>query len=200
MQEIKEGPRTKTFISRGLNALKLNWKIDCEIQVPILNGSELSIPISYGPHLLNAKGIKILLKEGVQLTEGLLSWRRKTCKLRRAKSSHSKKFLKRFVAVRAGIALDSLNPLFHGVFPYPDDLLAFFLSHHTGCFHFFSNVGQKLRSLPFVVHEIFVLIMGRDGDPCDIPLIVPCRGDNHAFDLGYFAWALSQKLTALPLD
>jgi hypothetical protein len=42
--------------------------------------------------------------------------------------------------------------------------------------------------------------MRRDGNPGDIPLIVPCRGDNDTSNLAYFAWTFSQELTALLFD
>ena len=133
--------------------MKLIWKTDCEIQVPILNGSELPIPISaraiFAGHERNENPCRG--RPGF----GCVWLRLKTCiaslpwfseggclpaNRKRAKSSRLKE-LKRVIAVRAGIGLDSLHSLFHCVFPYPDDLLAFFLSHHTGCFHFFPNVG-----------------------------------------------------------
>jgi hypothetical protein len=121
-------------------------------------------------------------------------------KSRTGQDLHGQRTLQGIVIVLSQIDIRCLDPLFYRVLPYPDDLLAFFLSHHAGCFHLFSNMEQKLRSLPFMVHLIVILIMGRDGNLGDIPLIVPRRGDNDTPDLRYFAWTFSQYRTALSLD
>jgi hypothetical protein len=98
------------------------------------------------------------------------------------------------------IDIRGLNPLFYCVLPYPDDLLALVFSDHAGRFHFLTNVQQKLRPLPFMIHLILILIMGRNGDSRDISMIVPSRGDYDSSNLGYFARTFSQKRTALSFD
>jgi hypothetical protein len=105
--------------------------------------------------------------------------------------------LKGTISVLDGIDIRGLNPLYYSILPDPDDLLAFVFSDYTGCFHLLTNVQQKLRSLPFLIHQIVILIMGRNGNARDVPLLVPSCRDNDPSDLGYFARTFSQKRTAL---
>ena len=67
------------------------------------------------------------------------------------------------------------------------------------CWSEATALARSKSNLSFGVHLILVLIMGRDSDSGDIPLVIPgCRND-HTPDLGYFARTLSQKRTALSL-